>query len=213
MIYCVAIGLFTGFIFLVCLLFVAGDIDQVTSSAAGPLLQILFNATQSHAGAICLLMFPLICLLFATTSIMTTSSRMTYAFARDGGLPYSKVFARVHPQLDLPLNALYLTTALVVIFGCVFLGSSSAFNAIISASVVALGVSYAMPIAVNCLQGRKKLPPRSFVLPTWFGWFANLLGIAYVLITTVLFVFPPELPVSGSNMSKLVHLPTTTMLT
>jgi amino acid permease (GABA permease) len=213
MIYCVAIGLFTGFIFLVCLLFVAGDIDQVTSSAAGPLLQILFNATQSHAGAICLLMFPLICLLFATTSIMTTSSRMTYAFARDGGLPYSKVFARVHPQLDLPLNALYLTTALVVIFGCVFLGSSSAFNAIISASVVSLGVSYAMPIAVNCLQGRKKLPPRSFVLPTWFGWFANLLGIAYVLITTVLFVFPPELPVSGSNMSKLVHLPTTTMLT
>jgi hypothetical protein len=26
--------------------------------------------------------FPLLCLLFATISIMTTSSRMTYAFAR-----------------------------------------------------------------------------------------------------------------------------------
>jgi len=204
MIYCVAIGLFTGFIFLVILLFVAGDVEQVTSSTAGPILQILYNATQSHAGAICLLMFPMICLLFATTSIMTTSSRMTYAFARDGGLPYSKVFAKVHPTLDLPLNALYLTTSLVVIFGCVFLGSSSAFNAIISASVVALGVSYAIPIVVNCLQGRKKLPPRAFVLPTWFGWFANLLGIVYVLITTVLFVFPPELPVTGSNMNYCI---------
>ena len=68
--------------------------------------------------------FPLVCLLFATISIMTTSSRMTWAFARDGGLPLSRVFAKVHPTLELPLNSLYLTTALVVIFGCIFLGSS-----------------------------------------------------------------------------------------
>ncbi|OCK76420.1 amino acid permease [Lepidopterella palustris CBS 459.81] len=204
MIYCVAIGLFTGFSFLVVLLFVAADIDVVISSPAGPILQILYNATNSHAGAICLLMFPIICLLFATTSIMTTSSRMTYAFARDGGLPASGFFAKVHPKLDIPLNALCLTTALVVIFGCIFLGSSSAFNAIISASVVALGVSYAIPIAINCLQGRRKLPPRAFVLPGWFGWFANLLGIAYVIVTTVLFVFPPVLPVTGSNMNYCI---------
>lgn len=68
--------------------------------------------------------FPLVCLLFATISIMTTSSRMTYAFARDGGLPFSRVFAKVHPKLELPLNALYLTVVLVIIFGCIFLGSS-----------------------------------------------------------------------------------------
>lgn len=78
MIYCVAIGMFTGFVFLSCLLFVAGDITQVIESPAGPLNQIIFNATGSRAGMVCLLIFPLICLLFATTSIMTTSSRMTY---------------------------------------------------------------------------------------------------------------------------------------
>ncbi|KAF2009093.1 amino acid permease [Aaosphaeria arxii CBS 175.79] len=205
MIYCVCIGTFTGFIFLMVMLFVSGgDAEKIISSPAGPLLQILVNATSSRAGAVCLLIFPLICLLFATTSIMTTSSRMTYAFARDRGLPFSRYFAKVHDRLGLPLNSLCLTTALVIIFGCIFLGSSSAFNAIISASVVALGVSYAIPIAVNVLQGRKKLPPRPFVLPVAFGWFANLLGIAYVIITTVLFVFPPELPVTGSNMNYCI---------
>lgn len=59
MIACVAIGLFTGFIFLMVLLFVAGKIDGpdgVTSSSAGPLLQIFYNATKSKAGAVCLLM-------------------------------------------------------------------------------------------------------------------------------------------------------------
>ncbi|KAG6995765.1 hypothetical protein G7Y79_00042g078700 [Physcia stellaris] len=151
MIACVGIGVFTGFIFLMVLLFVAGDPDKVIESSAGPLLQIFFDATGSHGGSICLLI------------------RMTYAFARDGGLPASRFFAKVHPSLELPVNALYLTTALVVIFGCIFLGSSSAFNAIISASVVALGI-----------------------------------GIAYVIVTTVLFLFPPELPTTGSNMNYCV---------
>lgn len=202
MIYCVAIGTCTGFIFLTCLLFVSGgNTEAIINSPLGPLLYILHNATKSRAGSMCLLMFPLVCLLFATTSIMTTSSRMTYAFARDGGLPASKFFAKIHQRLGQPLNALILSTILTIIFGCIFLGSSSAFNAIISASVVALGVSYAIPVAINCLRGRKMLPDRAFTLPPWFGWFANLLGIAYVIVTTVLFVFPPELPVTASNMS------------
>lgn len=129
---------------------------------------------------------------------------MTYAFARDGGLPASRFFAKVHSKHEMPLNALILTTVLVVIFGCIFLGSSSAFNAIISASVVALGVSYAIPPAINCLRGRKMLPPRPFVLPGPLGWICNLLGIAYVIVTTVLFLFPPTLPVTGSNMNYCI---------
>lgn len=47
------------------------------------------------------------------------------------------------------------------------------------------------------------LPPRPFVLPGPMGWICNLLGIAYVIVTTVLFLFPPTLPVTGSNMSTL----------
>lgn len=88
MIYCVAIGTFTGFIFLTCLLFVAGDVNDVISSPAGPIGAIILNATGSLAGTVCLLIFPLVCLLFATTSIMTTSSRMTYGMSTgDSAIP------------------------------------------------------------------------------------------------------------------------------
>ncbi|KAL6824596.1 amino acid/polyamine transporter I [Trichoderma sp. SZMC 28015] len=204
MVICVGIGTFTGAIFLIVLLFVAGNIDEVISSAAGPLLQILIHATSNTAGAICLLMLPLVCLIFATFSVMTTSSRMIFAFARDGGLPASKFFARVHPKLGLPLNALILTSVVVIIFGLIFLGSSSAFNAIISASVVTLDLSYGLPIAVNCLQGRRKLPERKWVLPSWFGWTADIISLSYIALTTVLFVFPPVLPVTGSNMNYCI---------
>lgn len=57
MIYCVIIGAVTGSIFLMVLLFVAGNLGEVAASSAGPLLQILKNATNSNAGAICLLMY------------------------------------------------------------------------------------------------------------------------------------------------------------
>lgn len=177
MIYCILIGMVTGWIFVSVLLFVLNDVDSVLTSAAGPLLEIFYQATGSRAGATCLLMFPIICVLFAEIGIMSTSSRMTYAFARDGGLPFSKVWAHVNPRLDTPVNALILTTVLVIIFGCIFLGSSSAFNAIVAASVVALGLSYAIPPAVNCMQGKNKLPEtRAFKLPDWLGWTCNIVS-------------------------------------
>lgn len=46
------------------------------------------------------------------------------------------------------------------------------------------------------------LPERAFVLPSFVGWFANTVGLAYIILTTVLFLFPPELPATGSSMSK-----------
>ncbi|GAT24578.1 amino acid permease [Aspergillus luchuensis] len=55
MIGCVGIGTFTGTIFLIVLLFVAGNIYEDINSAATPLLQIFVNATSNNAGAICLL--------------------------------------------------------------------------------------------------------------------------------------------------------------
>lgn len=118
---------------------------------------------------------------------------MTSAFARDDGLPLSKFWWEVHPKLGVPLNPLYLDVVVVVIFGCIFLGSSVAFNAITAAPVVALSVPYGMPVAVNLFQGRRKLPERAFALPEWLDWTANIIGLAYTVFTTVLFVFPPSL--------------------
>lgn len=205
MIYCIAMGMGTGFIFLMVLLFVAGDIDQIIESGAGPIGAILLHATGSRTATVCLQIFPLACLLLAGISIMTTSSRMTWAFARDGGLPFSRYFAKVHKGLDVPLNSIGLTTLVVVVIGCIFLGSSAAFNAIVSASVVALGVTYGMPPAINVLRGRKMLPPtRPFKLPEAVGWTVNIVGILYTILTTILFVFPPALPVSGSSMNYCV---------
>ena len=207
MIICQLIGIFTGLIFLIVLLFVSGgalNAENVIKSSAGPLLEIMYIALNNKAGAICLLMIPLICLVFAGTAVLTTASRMTFAFARDGALPASHIWWRMHDKLDVPLNALYINTAVVIAFGCIYLGSSAAFNAIIAASVVALGVSYGIPVALHVFTLRRKLPERHFVLPEWLGWTVNIIGLVYTVITTVLFLFPPGLPVTGSSMNYCI---------
>lgn len=62
-----------------------------------------------------------------------------------------------------------------------------------------------MPILINCLQGRRKLPEtRPFILPSWFAWIANIIGLVYIIITTVLFFFPPDLPVDGNSMNYCI---------
>ncbi|KAJ6783030.1 hypothetical protein PWT90_01852 [Aphanocladium album] len=205
MIYCILIGMFTGFIFLSCIFFCVTNVEQVIVSPRGPLLELFMQATGSPAGSTCLMMFPLICVIFAVTSIMCTSSRMTWAFARDKGMPFSATFAKVDPKLDLPLNALLWTAAWVIAFGLILLGSSAAFNAITSASVVALGITYAIPPTINCLRLRRALPEnRTFKLTGATGWILNVIGILWTILTTVLFLFPPELPTTASNMNYCI---------
>ena len=95
MIYCQLIGISTGFIFLIVVLFASGGLANahtIIESTAGPLLEIFYIATDNRVGAVCLLVFPLICFIFAGISVLTTASRMTFAFARDGGLPASPLW-------------------------------------------------------------------------------------------------------------------------
>lgn len=134
----VVIGTFTDFVFLSCLLFNVADddLEHVVRAAAGPLLQIFVDATASAAASVCLLVLPLGCVSLTSTMLMCTSSRMSHAFARDGGMGTA---------LGVPLNALLWTAAWALVFGCVLLGSSNTLSAITSASVVALGVTYAVP--------------------------------------------------------------------
>ena len=36
------------------------------------------------------------------------------------------------------------------------------------------------------------------------GWITNIIGLVYAIITTVLFVFPPELPVTADDMNYCI---------
>ncbi|GAA5907127.1 uncharacterized protein JCM6883_006148 [Sporobolomyces salmoneus] len=209
MIWAVCIGASSSFVVLMVLLFVMKDYEQVIVSPSGALLEIFFQATGSTAGAICLQIFPIIAMEFAAQGILCAASRMTHAFARDHGLPFSKFFAKSNPKTGVPDRAVLLTSTLVIIFGLIYLGSSSALSAILSSSVVFLNCSYCIPIALLLCRGRHLLEPESFPPRTWslgpiLGPVANISALCFTALTTVFFLFPPGLPVTGSNMNYAI---------
>lgn len=205
MVFSIIIGFISGFLFLTILLFCLTDVSLVMTDKSGPLLQIFYQVMHNKIYSILLNIFPMVCMMFATISMMTTSSRITYAFARDNGLPLSNYLSRVNSKFNVPVNALILTSIIAVLFGCIYLVSTSALNAILSASVVALGVSYGIPIGILIIRGREILPKnRQFHMGIVFGWICNIIGLIFIVLTTILFLFPPESPVTWANMNYTI---------
>lgn len=90
-----------GFIF--CLLFCVGDLDKVQSSPTGyPIIEVYYEATKSKAGTNCLIVMIILVTVISTFSMVASVSRLTWAFARDKGLPFSNFFSYVSIQRLLP---------------------------------------------------------------------------------------------------------------
>ena len=82
---------------------------------------------------------------------VTSTSRMIYAFSRDGGLPGSKFLKRVDTKHRSPVYAIWAT----VILSIAATLYSPAFAALAAGCAMFLYISYAMPIAAGLLAEGK----------------------------------------------------------
>ena len=98
-----------GFAFLVAVLFCLGDIDKITSTPPTqyPFMAVFAQAVGSNsggAGMVAVILFMFVC---AITAILASSSRMTWSFARDLGLPFSNYLSKVSLQLHSPRSFVF----------------------------------------------------------------------------------------------------------
>lgn len=69
-------------------------------------------------------------------SSMTVTSRIGYAIARDGGLPFSNYFSHLNPKTNNPDRMVILVFVLSCLMCMLPLISSTAFNAIAGITTV-----------------------------------------------------------------------------
>jgi amino acid transporter len=82
---------------------------------------------------------------------VTSTSRMVFAFARDGGLPASRLLRHISPAYRTPIYAIWL----VAVLSTAATLYSSAFAALAAGCAVFLYISYAMPVAAGIFaEGR-----------------------------------------------------------
>lgn len=199
----VVIGAVTGFIFMMVCLFCIQSMDTVLNPSTGLPFMDLLVETVGLEGGVALLALFIFNGMGQAVSILTTASRLTWGFARDGGLPWSQYFAKVDETWKVPARALWLQGGIIGLVGVLYTFATTALDAILSVSTIALTISYCMPIVVLLVVGRDKLPPGDFSLGR-LGPVINWVSVFYCIITTVFFFFPNVPNPSGADMNYAI---------
>lgn len=206
------IGLFTVFVWTVAFMFSVSDLDEVMSSPT-PYLTVYFQAIRNDGVALFFTVWLWLAYVSATISCYATSGRLVWAFSRDNGLPFSNIFRQIHPTLKMPVNATVLTAVFAILYGLIYIGSTTTFNSFISVSILGLNVTYTVPQAIVAIRGRDNvLPPRPFAMGKWTGLFCNVFSSVWIAMYTVWFCFPTFLPVEAQNMNYLSVIAVGTLL-
>jgi amino acid transporter len=101
---------------------------------------------------------------------LTSTSRMMFAFARDGGLPASGFLRKVHPVLKTPVAAVWVSAALA--YAATLYGA--AYVVLSVGCAVFLYISYIMPIAAGVLAEGKTWKHKG---PFDLGGMSKLVGV------------------------------------
>ena len=197
----VAIGFVTSWFYAVALFFSMSDLEALFNTPTlVPVLALFEQALGSVAGAIVLEAMVMATGVWCLVASHTWQSRLCWSFARDGGLPGSKYLARVDERLDVPVWAHLVSCGLVAVLGCLYLGSYTAFNSMVTACIVLLYISYAVPVVCLLIRGRENIRHGPFWMGR-FGLFANVVLLVWTAFTFVMYSFPAVMPVAAGNMN------------
>lgn len=85
-----------GFGMLVAVLFCSGNIEEALATGTGyPFMEIFLKGTQSVNGSAAMIAIIIILAMCATIAVLASSSRLTWSFARDRGLPGWRLLRQV----------------------------------------------------------------------------------------------------------------------
>ncbi|CAD6268871.1 unnamed protein product [Miscanthus lutarioriparius] len=203
----IGISLVVGWGYILGITFAVKDIPFLLSpdnDAGGyAIAQVFYLAFKSRygngAGGIVCLWIVAVAIYFCGMSSMTSNSRMTYAFSRDGAMPFSSIWHKVNKQ-EVPINAVWLSAFISLCMALPSLGSLVAFQAMASVATTAIYIAYALPILFRVTLARNRFVPGPFSLGR-YGVLVGWIAVLWVATITVLFSLPVSYPVTKNTLN------------
>lgn len=190
-------------ILLVAYLFATPSVEDSLDDASGFPLLYVFKQMTSTAGVNGLTAIIILPVIFSNIMFNASTSRQTWAFARDKGLPFSKWISKIDPKRMIPVNAIILSCVISCLLSLINIGSSTAFNAIISLNTAALMFTY--QFSISCVIYRKIWYPKTLPARRWdlgrFGLPINIIGVLYCFFAMFWSFWPTELPITAENFN------------
>ncbi|KAL3300392.1 amino acid permease [Colletotrichum asianum] len=104
----------------------------------------------------------------------------------------------------IPANAIYVILVLQMLIGFIYLGNTTAFNAVLSMAIIGTYTSYALPVVGMLLNGRRMLSVSEygpFKLRGCVGPILNVIANAFMVLSIAFSAFPSQVPVSWEMMN------------
>lgn len=183
---------FFGFIIMIVLAATMNpNLESLLDSPYGqPMAQIYYDAVGKHST------MALMTILFSVQflmgiSIIVAASRQTWAFSRDGALPFSKFFRPISQRFGcIPLRAIWGCGFAAAVLGLLTLIAPAAALALFSLAVAGNNLAWGVPIFARVVWGQKKFVPGPFYtgdrLSVPIAWTA----IVFLVFGIVLSMFP-----------------------
>jgi len=146
---------------------ISACIDQnlsniLNSNFGQPMAQIYFDSLGKK-GALGLMSLLFIVQFMMGLSILVAASRQSWAFSRDGALPFSSFFRPISVRFGhIPLRAIWGCVFLAAILGLLSLIAPAAANALFSLAVAGNNLAWGTPIFCRLWWGQKKFVPGPF---------------------------------------------------
>lgn len=187
-----------GFPVVIMFLFCTPDLDVLYSFGAPQPFIGLYALALGNGGQVFMTVVCILGLLFNTTVAGVASSRLIWAVARDGVLPFSGWISKVNKD-KMPNNAVTVMLVFSSLLVCTILPSPVAFASLVSAA----GVPTIMGYALICF-GRTFITPNEFKSARWSlgRWSRPMSFVAMIwnlYLAAVLFS-PIEFPVTSDTL-------------
>jgi len=192
MVMAVVVSSVAGYLLLIALTLAIKDIPSVLNArdASGNDVPAVITILQSALGARAGTLFSALVAMamwFCGLSAVTWCSRVVFAFSRDNGMPASRLLKQVSKKHRTPAAAIWLCTA-VAFVAAVY---SGAYSVVTSISVIALYVSYTIPVF---LALRERLSIGAGERGPWhlgrFSSTINVIAILWVTFISVILSLP-----------------------
>ncbi|TVY23697.1 putative amino-acid permease [Lachnellula hyalina] len=190
-----------GWLMTITFCFCIDDLDAVVKSPTGlPAAQIFLNA-GGRKGGTAMWFFVILVQAFTGASAMMAMTRMTYAFARDGAIPFSRFFSKINQHTRTPVNAVWLCVGFCSCMTLIGIGSTLTIVAIFNITAPALDFSYALVIlARNIYANRIQFVPGPYQLGLWQKPI-NAITCTWVFFISIVLLFPTIRPITALNMN------------
>jgi amino acid transporter len=179
-----------GYILLLALTFAmqkSAIAGQAATTYATPLLAALGPFANKS-----ILLISTIGQLFCGMACVTSASRMTFAFSRDGAVPGHNLWRRLNERRTPTWAVLFVIIAAAVVTIPAYFPNSKgytiAFTAVVSISVIGLYIAYTIPIYLRWRMG-DRFQAGPWNLGARYKW-VNLVAIVWVALCVIIFCLP-----------------------